>query len=254
MWKKHKRELIGCVLAAIGIVLGLLIMVYIFEGFGIHVPGTREMWIGLIGAVIGGVFTLLGVLITIYKQEEADDERIRIENMPILGVDCYQSSLSDCDPILIAGILGNEIVTSAFPTNEVNRYGILNITSANQKPVFNLQIADFYISNKGVLKKSEAFATGSIRLVNEENINIMIFHEKELCSDYLCVVRFIYDDIFFNKYIQDVPFVILERNIDGCEEQLIEIRDIGQPIFIKEDVPSLGETVKGFKDYEVFKQ
>lgn len=105
MWKNHKRELLGCAMAPVLTVLLLLLNVYAFERFGIHVPGTREMWIGLIGAVIGGVFTLFGVLITIYKQEESDDEKIRIENMPILGFSSYQSSLSESNPILIVVFL-----------------------------------------------------------------------------------------------------------------------------------------------------
>lgn len=45
MWKKHKRELTGCIASAIGIVILLLIMVWLFEYFGIHVPGSGEMWI-----------------------------------------------------------------------------------------------------------------------------------------------------------------------------------------------------------------
>ena len=67
-----------CVLGAIIVVLLMLLLVTFFEFFGIHVPGSREMWIGLIGAVIGGLFTLLGVLATIYKQQENDGEKRRL--------------------------------------------------------------------------------------------------------------------------------------------------------------------------------
>ena len=52
------------------IVWALLALVYIFEVLNIHVPGSRDMWIGLIGAVLGGAFTMNGVITTIHKQEE----------------------------------------------------------------------------------------------------------------------------------------------------------------------------------------
>ena len=254
MWEKHKRELLGCAMAPVLTVLLLLLIVYVFERFGIHVPGTREMWIGLIGAVIGGVFTLFGVLITIYKQEESDDEKVRIENMPILGFSSYQSSLSESNPILIVGISEDELATSLFPTDESDCYSILKVTTANKKSVFNLCVTDFYISNKGVLKKTDAFAPSNIRLINDEDIDIMIYHPEKLDSNYLCVIRFAYEDIFKNKYIQDIPFEIFDRKIYGYREQVIKIRDIMQPIYSDSTDSLLYDTVKSFTDYENFLQ
>lgn len=62
MLKKHKKELMMCCIIPILIVVLVLALVSIFEVYGIHVPGSREMWIGFIGSIIGGAFTLIGVL------------------------------------------------------------------------------------------------------------------------------------------------------------------------------------------------
>ena len=69
MNRKYVKEAIGCMMISVVIVLLLLGMVAVFEYLEIHVPGSREMWIGLIGAVLGGAFTLIGVLITLYHQK-----------------------------------------------------------------------------------------------------------------------------------------------------------------------------------------
>ena len=56
MNRKYVKEAIGCMMISVVIVLLLLGMVAVFEYLEIHVPGSREMWIGLIGAVLGGAF------------------------------------------------------------------------------------------------------------------------------------------------------------------------------------------------------
>ena len=52
------------------IVLLLLGMVAVFEYLK-SMFRQQEMWIRLIGAVLGGAFTLIGVLITLYHQKRA---------------------------------------------------------------------------------------------------------------------------------------------------------------------------------------
>lgn len=85
IWKKHKKLFILCTLLIGAIVFLLLGVVWLLEVLQIHLPGSREMWIGLIGALMGGAFTLYGVLITIFKQEEEQATQRRLENMPLLG-------------------------------------------------------------------------------------------------------------------------------------------------------------------------
>lgn len=85
MWKQHWKSIGLCFGITVGIIILLLIITSIFEYLNIHVPGSREMWIGLTGAVIGGAYTMFGVLITIFKQEEETTENLRLSNLPVLG-------------------------------------------------------------------------------------------------------------------------------------------------------------------------
>ena len=59
---KETTDIVCIFLTALFITVALLILVCLFEQFEIHVPGSREMWIGLIGALLGGVYTMLGVI------------------------------------------------------------------------------------------------------------------------------------------------------------------------------------------------
>lgn len=251
MWKKHGKEIVGYAIGSIFVVLALLLMVYVFEYFGIHVPGNREMWIGLIGAVLGGAFTLLGVVITIYKQEESEKEQKRLENMPVLGFDIIQMSLEESFPLYILGMTEGQLVTSGFPGCPTKKYSILEISVANKKPVFNLVIDNVFMSNAGVLEKSEAFSPCSVRIVSDERVQIMIYYADELLQNEFMVIRISYADILGNKYYQDVPFDVFEREIDECGEQLAEIRDIKCPIYVEKYTEEFSETVKGFMDYRI---
>ena len=111
MNRKYVKEAIGCMMISVVIVLLLLGMVAVFEYLEIHVPGSREMWIGLIGAVLGGAFTLIGVLITLYHQKESNEENRRLEYMPILG---FEAIMSETDPELILTITEEGVITSGF--------------------------------------------------------------------------------------------------------------------------------------------
>lgn len=75
MGRKYFKEILICLFSSIVIVLLLLAMVTLFEKYNIHVSGSREMWMGLIGAIIGGMYTLIGVLITICRQQYYDGEK-----------------------------------------------------------------------------------------------------------------------------------------------------------------------------------
>ena len=68
MWKKHKIDFFICGISAVGVIAFVLFLVLVCELLGIHVPGSREMWIGFAGAVIGGIFTLkIFLVINIFK-------------------------------------------------------------------------------------------------------------------------------------------------------------------------------------------
>ena len=250
MWKNHKKELIGCIASAIGIVLLVLLMVTVFEYFGIHVPGTREMWIGLIGAVIGGVFTLLGVLITIYHQEESEKERRRLENMPILG---FEVSFNNYESDTVLTYTEGELITSGFFVYESKVFATFYIRTVNNLCTFNYRIEGCAINGKSVILGS-AFNPATERLLVGETIDF-VFDIEGINTNVFCLLRFAYQDIFGNQYYQDLPFIYEEtgsyQGMEGRIKQIIELRDIKQPVLCRES-KSLEEASKEYVDYDVF--
>lgn len=249
MWKRHKKELIGCALTPIMIVVLLLAMVSVFEHWGIHVPGSREMWIGLIGAVLGGAFTLLGVLFSIFKQEVLENEQRRLENMPILVFelcdvkDNFDSALTYTD---------DGLITSGFPEFERMDVTGIRIKSANGCSVFNFTIEGCSINGKEILK-TDAFNPAKIRIAPGE-MNLLVFnYATKLNENIFCIIRFLYEDILGNRYYQDLPFIYMEVLMEGKRlRQFIEIRDIKQPILIGKNTKSMEKSAKEYIDYEVF--
>lgn len=251
MWKKHIKELLGCILAAVTIVILVLIMVLSFEYLEIHVPGTREMWIGLIGAISGGTFTLFGVLITLFQKEEADNEQKRLENMPILGFEiCWCKNGADT----ILTFTGEEIITSGFPDFENMKIYCIEIKTVNGLGVFNFTVEDCVINGRKILL-GNAFNPAKRRIVMGESTTFVFNYSEELKSNIFCIVRFSYEDIFGNKYYQDLPFTYTEAitNIrDNMIKQFIEIRDIKQPVLVNANIKNLEDVAKEYIDYEAF--
>lgn len=251
MWKKHKKELMVCVIVPIAIVFILLGMVTLFEKLDIHVAGTRDMWMGLIGAVIGGMFTLIGVLITIYRQEEAEEKNRRLENMPILGfelvddISATDSTLSYCE---------GEMITSGFTFLEEKICTNFRIFVANDKSVFNFTIKGCLI-NGTEIPLGDAFNPAKRRLVSGDEVNL-VFDCQEPNGNLFCVIRFQFEDIFGYKYYQDLPFSYDETSAwerdQGKIRQIIEIRDVKQQMLVPEEAKALEEAAKEYEDYAIF--
>ena len=111
MKKKYINFALLFFISSVAIVFFLLGIVTFCEKNNIHVAGSREMWIGLVGSIIGGMYTLIGVLLTIYKQQGVEEENKRIENMPILGFEV----IKDADNIdAILSCENDELFTTAF--------------------------------------------------------------------------------------------------------------------------------------------
>ena len=147
MWKKRIGELSIYLVATIGIVLGILGIVTAFEKWGVHVTGSREMWIGLIGAVLGGAFTLFGVLLTIYKQEDSELENKRLENMPIIGFEaCYNGIEADTTVSCLEG----QLITSGFNLYIYKEFVTVKIRVVNHKSAFNFCVKECLINGKKV--------------------------------------------------------------------------------------------------------
>ena len=247
---KHKRELLGCGLIVIVIVLGLLLVVWGFEYLGIDVPGSREMWIGFIGAVIGGAFTLFGVLITLYKQEETETERKRLENMPIIGFEAdYGEEESDSTLTYIDG----ELITSGFNLYVAKKFVTIKMKVLNNVCAFNYTIVGCAINGKNIPCGS-SFAPRIDRIAVGECITFSFDVGDVITTNIFCVVRFSYEDIFGNKYYQEFPFTYFESNMlnEKKTKQIIEIRDIKPPIFVSGDNRTIEETSKEYGDYETF--
>lgn len=248
IWKKHKKLFILCTLLIGAIVFLLLGVVWLLEVLQIHLPGSREMWIGLIGALMGGAFTLYGVLITIFKQEEEQATQRRLENMPLLGFAVELREVAEARENGFVMIYDEEMITSGFPMDDA-LYSVFEIRSANRKPLFNLKISDIYLEGRGVLKKNAAYAPLGCRLIDDEKQRIVVFHAERLWQNLFGAICFTYEDIFGNVYGQDVPFQVYEAEYDGKLRQVIELRDIGQAVFLKEDTRTFEERVKKFVDY-----
>lgn len=278
LWKQHKSEFIIIAFGMIGIVFLLLALVYVFEYFNIHVPGSREMWIGVIGSILGGAFTLYGVMVTIYKQEESEKEEKRMQNMPILN---FGSKLAETDTALLVVTIQSEVMSfQPFGYMSIGKCDALKISVANDKAVFNFRILDIFAEGYGVLPKRKDFYSLPLRLVNGDNVEIIID-----CSignkngREFCIVRFGYEDVLGNEYIQDVSLVIefsgeIYYTAHLSEEKVMEylnsmpieefkelfaiytnqtivIRDIKQPMLLNDMTVKLEESIKEFIDYKI---
>ena len=259
MLKKHGKELVMWIVIPVLIVLALLFMVYVFEIKNIHVPGKREMWIGLIGAVLGGMFTMIGVLVTIYKQEEQNEEIKRLEYMPILIFNIMEpdriiaesdDKLKD-EPLFDAVLarLEGELCTSSFQFVEEKLCKALKISVLNNACVFDFVMEGCLIDGREI-HKGDAFNPAMRRLVSDEKY-VMIFNDGDYSNqNEFCLIRFSYKDIFGNKYYQDLPIEYDEIKNNGLLEQAIEIKDIKAPVFENDKVKSLEEAAKEYNDYK----
>lgn len=260
MIKKHGREIIIWILIPVLIVLALLFMVYIFEIRSIHVPGSREMWIGLIGAVLGGMFTMIGVLVTIYKQEEQNAESKRLEYMPILAFEIIEpdkitgdNNLMMNEPLIFNGILScwkGELCTTAFQFVEEKLCKAIEISVLNNACVFDFTLEGCLINGKEV-NKGEAFNPDMRRLVSDEKYRLIFDNEDYSNRNEFCLIRFSYSDLFGNKYFQDLPIEYVEIIHDDIIEHSIEIRDVKAPKLVNGKMKSLEEEAKEYCDYNI---
>ena len=188
----------------------------------------NEFWVGISGAVVGGVFSILGVFLTMRYQRALDQEQRRIERMPFLKfrIEKYSAVEDTNVDYSFIGIIGNELLTSANPELDVT-YSCIAVTPT-LSAVFNLKIVDVYMSDLGMLNKTDAFSPMSRRLLPEETER-QVFNclNKTNCNQDV-VIRYEYEDIFGNVYLQDVFFQYYETDFDGkCK--VLSIWEVCQP-------------------------
>ena len=247
MNRKYVKEAIGCMMISVVIVLLLLGMVAVFEYLEIHVPGSREMWIGLIGAVLGGAFTLIGVRITLYHQKESNEENRRLEYMPILG---FEAIMSETDPELILTITEEGVITSGFFCLKQKICSQIEIKTINHNCVFDFQIEGCAVNGKKIASGS-AFYPAKRRLTDKEATSIVF--DYDINTNVFCLLRISYKDVFGASYYQDLPFTYAETIYDGEDRvrQIVELRDVKAPT-LQKDAKDLEEAVKDYLDYKVF--
>lgn len=188
----------------------------------------NDFFVGISGAIVGGIFSILGVFLTMRYQRALDQEQRRIERMPLLKfhIEKY-SAMEDTNEVCsIIGIMGNELLTSANPEIDVT-YSCIAVTPT-LSAVFNLRIVDVYMTACGILKKTDAFEPMSRRLLPDETEK-QVFNcmDKSNCSQDV-VIRYEYEDIFGNVYLQDVFFQYYETDFAGkCK--VLNIREVCQP-------------------------
>lgn len=254
IFKYNKILAISFILIPVSLILVTLFTVWLFDFLGIHVPGSREMWLGYIGAILGGMFTLSGVLLTIWVQKEDNLEQKRKEYMPILGFDvCYDSTKRGDKVDAILTLDSGELISSGFPNFKKVHVAYVKIKTLSNACAFDFVIEDVAI-NGTLVPKGSAFAPARVRIAVGERTTIA-FNFPNATNDLWCVVRFSYKDLLGNVYYQDFPFIYYERTCKKKEkweiEQNIEIRDIKGPLLVKDKGISLTQCLCNYDDYDV---
>lgn len=246
--KKIILKIIALSISAIVLVLFLLLVVWLFEMLNINVPGSREMWIGLIGAILGGFYTMLGVIITIAKQEHFERESQRILNMPLISVKVKYYKGNDIDHHDFSYC--NTCKSSDLEKN-FKKYPVLFIKSANGKTIFNIQIVSCMI--EGHKYAIDFFPWGSElnnRLLKNESLRFSFtmsdkyFKEENDIISPLGMIRVYYEDILKNAYYQDVPCYMY--NTDTIQK--IELIPMKQPELIDGKEKSIKFNFESYRD------
>lgn len=240
---KENQHVVLSFLSAVIITMLLLLLVIVFEKYNIHVPGSREMWIGLIGALLGGAYTLLGVQLTLNHQAEADYENQRLTNLPILKIDVIYKALEEHHGGIFT-LDGSEVYTSGFPKNEKKKYPIIELSLANDKPAFDVCIDSCATREQMDVIQNAAYAPVKCRLVSNECVKSMFWIQDS--SEYeslniLGIIRIGYSDIFGNKYYQDAAFSYVEGTTESDAE--LEITETRIPVSADKSAPSLRERI-----------
>ena len=243
----------------IGIIL-ISVFVYLFSS---HVHTISDKWVGFIGSMIGGGLTVTGVIMTLNYQSRQESEQHRLENLPLLSfkIDGKEASNDDADETVTI-MNDRKLSTSSFINEGLDETGVyfrdkithlMHITANH--PTFCLIVDEVSMNGKRV-EKDASFAPMAVRVDDKTEFRLQINAEyfdhlsagNEVITDSFWLIRFSYEDIFGNKYCQDLP-IIYEENEPGetGTEQFIKIRDLRAPTLYK-DRRSIEETSKEYQD------
>lgn len=245
-YKKNRSFLLTTFLIAIIFIvtfLGIWLLVCFLDEIGFNTVGTREMWIGLLGSLVGGFFSFLGVNYSIYSQKDDEKERQRLENMPILKVDYEMKSITEYKGVNFFTLTLNEISTSGFPRNINKKYPVIIVTLSNDKPAYEVHVEScITVQHTENNLESSSFNPEKYRIVPSEHYCSMICimdTESYNSLNILCLLRISYSDVFGNKYYQDVPFSYTEHAANP--EDAFETYNLKKPILVERNTPTLFE-------------
>ena len=187
---------------------------------------SRSIFDALIGAVIGGFFTWLAAYYTMEKQRKLQEEQSWAEHMPLLRIEVRKMLPEACD-FSVLGVLDGALLTSANP-EPGTVYSFISV-SPEVSAVFNFQAVEVYAGPYGVMKKSAAFAPMPSQLLQGEQEYILFNYLDKLNTNIDLVIRFEYQDVFGNTYVQDAAFQYLETAYGGRKRTVLERREVFQP-------------------------
>ncbi len=225
--KKHGVDICCVVMIAVLIVI-TIICIFMCDDSDQRVT----FGAGVLGALIGGMFALHGVKITLKAQDREEKERERLENLPILSA--KQRKVKKKDYPLHLTIIGQMVMTTDFEINMdmPDGYDVLEIYPVNGKTVFDAKLVSVALDVCGECKK-ECFYPGTFRLAGNEKYLIAPYL-KDISGDsmnHIVVLRFQYSDLFGNIYYQDIP-IEYNCNIDNCAvKNFFEILAMPKPMY-----------------------
>ena len=195
----------------------------------------KDLFMSLIGAMIGGIFTTIGVIISLRVEQERQANILRIERMPLLDFKTYSTTLETLENNQIFSIMEDGVCTSAFPAETDKVYTGFVISLANNNPAFNVHIYNAIIDDGFTRKNYDVNNPMEVRLVGSEQLKIMIYYmayneavKKDCNQNISGVIQLKYEDVFGNQYVQEIPVIFTENSM----EQKMEIRTIGQAKYI----------------------
>lgn len=224
--RRSKSDIISIiVLAIIGIILIVTCIFTKDTAYG-------QLFMELTGVVLGGIFTIVGVIIGLRSEHNRQVEILRLDRMPILAFKTYSVSLVTLGDDQIFSIYKDGICTSGFPGDEPDKlYTGVAVSLANNNPAFNVHIRQAAIEDNFERTDCGANNPLEVRLVGTEELRVMICYmayseavQNGCTMNIPGTIQFGYQDIFGNEYSQDVPVIFSENH----GKQNMEIRTVGQ--------------------------
>jgi hypothetical protein len=199
-----------------GIIIIIPIIINLIMKINIGLAVQQNDWIGFFGGYVGGIFTLIGVLLTIdyYRKQEKEDKRISI--MPYIKA--KQRSL-----VAVDEAIDENVINLAYYSEHKNANESSNEAGGILFDLENIGLGtavDIKFSNTLLLGSTADMPFLSMKVNDKEHIYIKIYIGSSYLGNFRSIPVYYYD-LFGNKYRQFMNLTISrlqERNyfkIDG---------------------------------------